>query len=71
MKKLQIKLEYLDKVYWSAPAEVTDTEIQSANEMVSNIAMGKTTNLSIINGDLQHYFTEKILSESIITVIIS
>jgi len=70
MKTLQIKIEYLDKVYWSAPSEVTDNDIELTKEMISKISMGKSTNLSIINGEFIYYFTEKILSESVITMII-
>jgi hypothetical protein len=69
--KIQIKLDYNDKVYLSNTQECTKEDIEQAKDFIKKISEGKVTHLSIENGVDEHFFTKSILEMSIITVIVT
>jgi len=68
MNSTRLILEYRDKIYYGCFAEISAEEFIELEEVVEKIAQGKTNYLSMEAGGKTHYFTEKILSESIITI---
>ena len=68
--KIQIKLDYNDKVYLSNAQECTEVDVEQAKQLIKKISEGKVTHLSIENGFEEYFFTKSILEMSIITVIV-
>jgi hypothetical protein len=69
--KIQIKLDYNDKVYLSNTQECTKEDVEKARDLIKKISEGKTTHLSIENGFEEFFFTKSILEMSIITLIVT
>jgi hypothetical protein len=69
--KIQIKVDYNDKVYLSNPQECTKEGVKQAKNSIKKISEGKITHLSIKNGFEEYFFTKSILEMSIITVIVT
>jgi len=69
--KIQIKLDYNNKVYLSNTQECTEEDVEQAKDLIKKISEGKVTHLSIENGVEEFFFTKSILEMSIITVIVT
>ena len=69
--KIQIKLDYLDKIYLSKEQECEQNDVDQAKDLIKKIAEGKITYLSIENKTEEYFFTKQILEKSIITVIVT
>ena len=70
--KIQIKLDYNDKVYLSnIQKQCTKEEIEQVKDLIKKISEGKVTHFSIENAFEEYFFTKSILEMSIITVIVS
>ena len=69
--KLQIKLDYNDKVYLSSIQECTKEDVEQTKDLIKKISEGKVTRLSIESGFEEYFFTKSILEMSIITVIVT
>jgi hypothetical protein len=69
--KIQIKLEYYNKIYLSDTTECTQNDVSEAKNLMKQIAKGKITYLSIKNGFEEYYFIKEVLEKSIITVIVT
>jgi hypothetical protein len=69
--KIQIKLDYNDKVYSSNTQECTEEDVKEAKDLIKKISEGKVTHLSVENGFEEFFFTKSILEMSIITVIVT
>ena len=69
--KIQIKLDYNDKVYLSNSQECTKEDVEQTKDLIKKISEGKVTRLSIENGVEEYFFTKSILEMSIITVIVT
>jgi uncharacterized protein (DUF779 family) len=69
--KIQIKLQYLDKVYYSNNTECDEEKVSKCKELIKEITEGQSTYFSIINGFEEYFFTKSILELSIITVIVT
>ena len=69
--KIQIKLDYNDKVYLSNSQECTKEDVEQAKELIKKVSEGRVTHLSIKKGFEEYFFTKSILEISIITVIVT
>ncbi len=69
--KIQVKLDYNDKIYLSNTTECTQNDVSEAKNLMKQIAQGKITYLSIESGFEEYYFTKEVLEKSIITVIVT
>jgi len=69
--KIQIKLEYLDKVYYSNNTECKQDDVVKGKELIKQVSQGELNYLSMQNGFDEYYFTKSILELSIITVIVT
>ena len=69
--KIQVKLDYNDKIYLSNTTECTQDDVSEAKNLMKQIAQGKITYLSIESGFEEYFFTKEVLEKSIITVIVT
>ena len=69
--KIQIKLDYNDKVYLSENQECTKEDVEQTEDLIKKVSEGKVTRLSIENGFEEYFFSKSILEMSIITVIVT
>ena len=68
--KVQIKLEYRDKVYLSDVIESNQKELEEVEELMEDISKGKAEHLSFENKNEKYFFSKSVLEQSVITVIV-
>jgi hypothetical protein len=68
---IQIKLDYNDKIYLSNKKECTKEHIEETKDLITQVAQGKMTYMSIESGCEEYFFTKEVLEKSIITVIVT
>lgn len=71
--KYQLKLTHLptDKIWLTIEQDCTEEDIETLEGFCKEIAEGEATYLELNCPEGRVYFTKKILSESVITIIIS
>lgn len=67
--KCHIKLEYRDKEFHSFIEEFSNEQYKALSDLVQNAAEGELTYLTFVGEAGKHYFSEKVLEESIITIV--
>jgi len=65
----RIKVEYRDKVYNSNLATVSDAKMKEIESIIEKVSKGETNFLSIQNDGEEYYFPEKVIQESIISIV--
>ena len=71
MKKVQINLEYQNKIYSSQEAEMSDKEIKTIKEFMEQISKGKISYLTFENNGTYFHFPKNIIENSIISLVIT
>jgi hypothetical protein len=71
MKKVQINLEYQNKIYSSQEAEMSDDEIKTVKDFMEQISKGKMSYLTFENNGTHFHFPKKIIENSIISLVIT
>ena len=71
MKKVQINLEYQNKIYSSQEAEMSDEEIKTIKEFMEQISKGKMSYLTFENNGTHFHFPKNIIENSIISLVIT
>ena len=71
MKKVQINLEYQNKIYSSQEAEMPDEEIKTIKEFMEQISKGKMSYLTFENNGTHFHFPKNIIENSIISLVIT
>ena len=71
MKKVQINLEYQNKIYSSQEAEMPDEEIKTIKEFMEQISKGKISYLTFENNGTHFHFPKNIIENSIISLVIT
>ena len=71
MKKVQINLEYQNKIYSSQEAEMSDEEIKTIKEFMEKISKGKMSYLTFENNGTHFHFPKNIIENSIISLVIT
>ncbi len=71
MKKVQINLEYQNKIYSSPEAEMSDEEIKTIKEFMEQISKGKISYLTFENNGTHFHFPKNIIENSIISLVIT
>lgn len=70
MKKVQINLEYQNKIYSSQEAEMSEDEIKTVKDFMEQISKGKMS-LTFENNGTHFYFPKNIIENSIISLVIT
>jgi hypothetical protein len=71
MKKVQINLEYQNKIYSSQEAEMSDDEIKTVKDFMEQISKGKMSYLTFENNGTHFHFPKNIIENSIISLVIT
>jgi hypothetical protein len=69
--KLQILLEYQDKVYATSSIDATKQNIEMAKELIKKAVEGSVSHISLLNNDVEYFIPKSILEKSVILLIIS
>lgn len=70
MKKVQIRLQYREKVYFSDISEINQDDFKELEVLVEKISRGNVDFFSMKNLNYTYHFPKKILNNSIISIII-
>jgi hypothetical protein len=68
-KQIAIKLEYRDKTFLSVYESFNKEEEESLIKLIESAASGKVNHLQFKCHNIQQFFSEKILSESILGLV--
>jgi len=71
MKKVQINLEYQNKIYSSQEAEMSEDEIKTVKDFMEQISKGKMSYLTFENNGTHFHFPKNIIENSIISLVIT
>ena len=71
MKKVQINLEYQNKIYSSQEAEMSEAEIKTVKDFMEQISKGKMSYLTFENNGTHFHFPKNIIENSIISLAIT
>lgn len=70
MKKVQINLEYQNKIYSSQESEMSEDEIKTVKDFMEQISKGKMSYLAFENNGTHFHFPKNIIENSIISLVI-
>lgn len=71
MKKVQINLEYQNKIYSSQEAEMSEAEIKTVKDFMEQISKGKMSYLTFENNGTHFHFPKNIIENSIISLVVT
>jgi hypothetical protein len=71
MKKVQVNVEYQNKVYSSKLEEMSDEEIETSINFLTKISKGEVSYLTFEVNGTHRFFTKKILENSIISLVVT
>lgn len=71
MKKVQINLDYQNKIYSSQEAEMSEDEIKTVKDFIEQISKGKMSYLTFENNGTHFHFPKNIIENSIISLVIT
>jgi hypothetical protein len=71
MKKVQINLEYQNKIYSSQEDEISEDEIRRLKDFIELISKGEVSYLAFENNGTHFHFPKNIIENSIISLVIT
>jgi len=71
MKKIAIKLEYKDKTFISEYDNYSEEEEAALIDLLEKAAKGELSCLKFKSGNIHHFFSSHVLSESILGIVYS
>lgn len=70
MYRIEIRLDYNDKIFISKPSEIEKSELDKLTKQVQEIVKTKAEYLTLEDYQGTHFFGAEILSKSIISLLI-